>query len=57
MDPNSTLTKSGDDKNFPPEIISLEIFKGCPKQILLGPFLNTLTHLTHATADELFEGV
>ena len=36
-------------KNGPSKIcgqtISLQIFKGCIPQILLGPFLNTLAHL------------
>ena len=26
----------------------LKFFKGCLPQILLGPFLNTLSHLIHA---------
>ena len=30
------------------QTISIEVFKGCLPQILLGPFLNTWTHLTIA---------
>ena len=25
----------------------VKFFKGCPPQILIGPFLNTLSHLSH----------
>ena len=32
-------------KKFEKQAISLQIFKGCLPQILLGPFLNTLPHL------------
>ena len=32
-------------KNGPKQTISLQIFKGCLPQTLLGPFLNTLPYL------------
>ena len=31
---------------LPKQSMSLQILKGCVQQILLGPFLNTLTHMT-----------
>ena len=31
----------------------VKFFKGCLPQILLGPFLNTLTHMKHQARNEL----
>ena len=39
-------------------VISLQIFKGCLPQILLGPFLNTLPHMMeNVEASEAATGV
>ena len=32
-------------KNGPRKIFNFKFFKGCHPQILLGPFLNTLSHI------------
>ena len=34
---------------------SLKFFKGCFSQILLGPFLNTLTNIQHDVVFTLFQ--
>ena len=33
----------------------LKYFKGCLPQILLGPFVNTLSHISHEVNDEGFK--
>ena len=37
------------------QTISLQNFKGCLPQILLGSFLNTLSHISHLGSDTLKE--
>ena len=32
-----------------------KLFKGCVRQILLCPFLNTLTHITHVFSQKKFQ--
>ena len=36
--------KNGPSKTCLKQTIPFKFFKGCPPQVLLGPFLNTLSH-------------